>query len=292
MLETLQSRSGSAAHSANDGAVDDYAAAWTPDDIPYHEIDRERIRAEPHFFQVLAAASFVEITSDLYTQNLVEFFRPDEEVTSWLAGRWETEELRHGTALRRYVETAWPEFDWEATYRGFLAEYSNYISIDQLNETRTLEMASRCVVETGTAAFYRMLANLSPEPVLRQLTTAISLDEVRHYKHFYRFFLRYQEDERPGRMAVARALWGRIDEIDSEDAFCAFKHVSLARNPETTFRRGDFDGFLHNFRRIGKPHFPYEMAVRMLLKPLGLSPLVGRMLLPTATAATRFFWLR
>ena len=26
-------------------------------------------------------------------------------------------ELQHGAALRKYVETAWPDFDWEAGYR-------------------------------------------------------------------------------------------------------------------------------------------------------------------------------
>jgi hypothetical protein len=31
------------------------------------------------------------------------------------------------------------------------------------------------------------------------------------------------------------------------------------------------------------------MAVKMLLKPLGLNPLVGRAMLPAATSATRLF---
>jgi hypothetical protein len=279
-------------HQTNDAAIDEQESRWSPDDIPYHAMDRERIRAEPYYFIVLAASSFVEITSELYTRTLVDFFRPDSEVTDWLEQQWEAEELCHGSALKRYVQTAWPEFDWDATYRDFLAEYSQFCSVDQLAATRTLELASRCVVETGTAVFYRMLSNLSPEPVLRQLTAAISLDEVRHYKYFYRYFQRYRDRERPGRVAVARALWDRIDEIDTEDAFCAFKHVYLARNPGTAFNRSDFEGFLQAFGQYAKSQFPYDMAVRMLLKPLGFSPMVGRMLLPTATAATRLFWLR
>jgi hypothetical protein len=51
-------------------------------------------------------------------------YRGDDEVTAWLSQEWEPEELRHGAALRRYVETAWPEFDWNAAYRAFFAEYS------------------------------------------------------------------------------------------------------------------------------------------------------------------------
>jgi len=38
-------------------------------------------------------------------------------------------------------------------------------------------MAARCVVETGTAAFYRALAAMSPEPVLSKIAAAISTDE-------------------------------------------------------------------------------------------------------------------
>ncbi len=82
-------------------------------------------------------------------------------------------------------------------YRSFLAEFTRFCSVDQLAETRALEMAARCVVETSTAAFYRALSELRLEPVLRQIISEISADEVRHYKHFYRFFLRYREREHP-----------------------------------------------------------------------------------------------
>jgi hypothetical protein len=43
-------------------------------------------------------------------------------------------------------------------------------------------VAARCVVETGTATFYRMLSELSREPVLKHLAAEISADELRHYK--------------------------------------------------------------------------------------------------------------
>src|ERR1700730_1568303 len=69
----------------------------------------ERVREDALLFYILASASFLEITSDLYTRNLVEFFRRDSEVIEWLENGWESEELQHGAALKRYVETAWPE---------------------------------------------------------------------------------------------------------------------------------------------------------------------------------------
>ena len=70
-------------------------------------------------------------------------------MTDWLSGQWEPEELRHGAALKRYVQTAWPEFDWNAAYRGFFEEYSRCCGIEAFAGTRALELAARCVVETG-----------------------------------------------------------------------------------------------------------------------------------------------
>jgi hypothetical protein len=260
--------------------------------MPYNALAHDRVRGDTQLFYTVATSSFIEITSDLYTRNLVEFFRGDDEIVEWLQRGWEREELQHGAALRRYVETAWPEFDWPAAYARFMDEFSQFCSVDQLAPTRALEMAARCVVETGTAAFYRMLSEMSPEPVLQRVAANIRADEVRHYKYFYRHFLRYQALERPGRIAVMRTLWNRVGEVDAEDAFYAFKHVYLAHNPAAVFQRRDYEAFRDGFRRLATRHFPYGMAVKMLLKPLGLSGPVGRVVLPAATAATRFLLLR
>jgi hypothetical protein len=263
---------------------------WTVDDIPYHRTARERVRENRLLFYIVASAAFVEITSDVYTRNLVEYFRGDDEIVGWLERSWERDEVQHGVALKRYVQTVWPEFDWDGAYRSFLAEFMQFCKLDQLASTRALEMAARCVVETGTATFYRMLAEVSPEPVLREIASKISLDEVRHYKHFYRYFLRYGENERIGRCAVLRALWARIGEIDSEDAYYSFKHVYLARDPGIAFDKGAYRGFRDGIRRMGREHFPYAMATKMLLKPLDLCVPLSRIVIPTATAATRLLF--
>ena len=54
--------------------------------------------------------------------------------------------------------------------------------MEQLEESRALEIAARCVVETGTATFYTTLHACAREPVLKQLTGLIRRDEVRHYQ--------------------------------------------------------------------------------------------------------------
>jgi len=265
---------------------------WSIDEIRFQDLDHDEIHDDRQLLYMLAAASFIEITSDLYTGNLVAFYRGDDEITAWLSQQWEPEELQHGTALKRYVEAAWPEFDWSAGYRGFYAEYSRSCAVDLLAATQALELAARCVVETGTATFYRALSEMTAEPVLKQITANISLDEVRHYKYFYRFFLRYQAGEGTSRRAVLRTLWQRTTAVDVEDAFLAFKHVFLAANPGAEFQLGEYEAFRARIRKLAKRHYPYDMAVRMLLKPLALSAPIVRVIVPPIISAARFLLLR
>jgi hypothetical protein len=147
-------------------------------------------------------------------------------------------------------------------------------------------------VETGTATFYRALANMTHEPVLRRIASLIAADEVRHYKHFYRFFQRYHEYEKTSRLVIARTLWQRMTEVDVEDGFVALKHVFLASNPGTEFQLDNYNALRARSRRLAKQHYPYSMAVRMMLKPLALSPRVIRVIVPPIVSATQFFLLR
>lgn len=265
--------------------------SWAIDDIPFKEVDRDEVHEDRQLFLSLAAASFIEITSDLYTANLLAFYRGDDEVTAWLSGQWEPEELQHGAALKRYVETVWPKFDWDTAYREFFAEYSLLCSVELYAPTRTLELAARCVIETGTATLYRALSQMTHEPVLKRLATHIAADEVRHYKNFYRFFKRYHGCDRTSRLAVMRTLWQRVTEVDVEDAFLAFKHVFIATNPDVEFQLSDYSTFRAHVRRLVKRHYPFGMAVRMMLKPLELSPPVVRIIAPPITTAARLFVL-
>jgi hypothetical protein len=177
-------------------------------------------RDDDNLFHLATCASFIESGADLYTSNLVDYFRDDAEVFDWLRTQWEPEELQHGRALKSYVQHAWPDFDWDTAYRSFLDEYATYCKVELLAPTRALEMAARCVVETGTATYYTALARSTTEPVLRDLASRIAADEVSHYKHFYHFFRRYQEAERRGRARVLLTLGRRTLQLRSEDADC------------------------------------------------------------------------
>jgi hypothetical protein len=259
---------------------------WSLDDIPWHAIRHHAVAPSKGFFYLVASASLMESATDLYTENLIEYFADDEEVTAWLEDYWLPEELQHGRALRRYVEAAWPEFDWEPAFRRFVEEFRPFCDAS-LEPVRSLEMASRCVVETGTASYYTTLSRASPEPVLAVLTRRIVEDEVRHYKHFYRFFRKYREAENPSRAAVVPALWRRLRMTGGDDSFIVLKHVYCARYPGEPFNFAVYRDLRRECRSLVRDYFPHEMSVRMLLKPLGLGPRIQRTALPIAVALAR-----
>ncbi|MEM5428589.1 ferritin-like domain-containing protein [Cupriavidus oxalaticus] len=252
------------------------ARPWSVSDINYQAIEVERVRGDRDLFYLLVSASFIESGSDTYAGNLAAYYARVPDAASWLSEHWEAEELQHGLALRRYIEHVWPEFDWEAGYARFFDEYSQTCSIDQFEPTEALEMAARCVVETGTAAYYRALEQASDEPVLRDLTRRISNDEVRHYKHFYQFFNRFAGSERLGRMRVFRALARRLLEIKNEDAAIALRNVLRMERGVEEIPDQEVKALNSRVSAVIRKNLPIEMTVKMLLRPLHLRSGVER----------------
>ena len=250
---------------------------WSLDDIALDCVDIGRVRQSEELFLLLASASFIETGADLYTRNLVEQFHGDAEVSWWLTNRWEPEELQHGRALRAYVNHVWPEVDWQAAFAAFLADYSKGCTTDELEPTRGLEMAARCVVEMGTATFYGAICSLSDEPVLERLVGFIQQDEVRHYKHFFRYFKQDNELEHNTRATVFGALARRLLEIRRSDAECGLWHAYRARHPHASREGHEFRRAVTRTTGLVRRHYPAPMAIKMFLKPLALPPAVNRL---------------
>lgn len=244
------------------------APDWSLDEIPLAAVDPARVRAREDLFYLVTAASFVESGADLYSQILADQLQGDDEVVDWLNRHWRVEETRHGRALRAYGRHVWPEFDWDRAYAGFLRDYGRQCTTQALEPTPCLEMAARCVVETGTATFYQALAEQAGEPVLAGIASRIRADEIGHYKHFYRYFRAYGQRQPPGRLRVLAALGRRLLEARRGDGECALWHVYRVRQPTP-----DKAAFGRLSKRLGArvaDHYPARMAARMLLKPLDL----------------------
>lgn len=248
------------------------AMPWRLEDIDLSRIDPGLVKQDETLFFLLCSASFIESGSDLYTRNLVDYYRDDQDVADWLGLHWEPEELQHGRALRAYIEHVWPDFDWESAFNSFFGEYSQRCTLEEFEPTKALELAARCVVEMGTATLYRSLAEYSPEPVLRELTTHIRTDEVRHYKYFYLYFNRYNTLEGNGRMKVLGALVRRLLEIRNDDAECAIRHVLNHRDPAHANDKATIDRINADARRLVQRNVSADMSVKMFLKPLNLPP--------------------
>jgi hypothetical protein len=260
---------------------------WTLDDIDWSSLRRDLVADNEALFYLIATASFVEAATDLYTQNLVDYFSADAEITAWLTAHWLSEELQHGRALRRYVQLAWPDFDWDEAYQRFLPEFTQQCADDGVEKTRSREMASRCIVEMGTSSYYRTLSRMTDEPVLSELARRISDDEVRHYKHFYSYLKKYQQLEGQCRAGISGALWNRLRMIDGEDSRIAMRHVYKARNSGGALDDRMLKRMRRGWRAMIQAHFPHRMCVQMLLKPLGLGPRTHRVVLPVFEAIVR-----
>lgn len=242
-------------------------ARWS--DIDLSSIETAALAGHPRLFDLVVGASFIEISAAHYTRNLTEHFADHSAATRWLAEVWQIEEIGHGEILRAYAQRAWPEFAWEAAYADFFDEYSAACSTAALEPSRALEMAARCVIETGTATFYRMLADYAPEPVLRQIAARILRDEVRHYKHFRQYFLWYNQSERNGPLRVLGTLHQRLGEGESDDVWYAIKHIHRHRHghPPTL---AEYRALKQELRPVFRRYYPYGQAARMLLHVLGL----------------------
>ena len=255
---------------------------WNYTSMDYNAIACDRIRANGALFRLVAIASFIEITSDLYTKNLAVFYGDNETLRYWLTEVWEPEELQHGWALRRYIATVWPAFDWETAYNGFRKEYGSMCTIDALEPAQAGEMVARMVVETGTSTFYKALHAYAvdlEEPVLAQIAANISKDEIYHFERFETMFRHYNETRKLSRTEITRIIVGRLREASEEDIATALRYIQ----PDCAFET------LQSWKGYAKKYYPYSMAIKMLMRPLNLNPLVEKAVAASLRSSLKVF---
>lgn len=265
---------------------------WRLDDIDLDAIDTERVRNDEPLLLLLAASSFVEAASAVYSRNLLEHFAGDENISVWLAGRWEHEELQHGRALRAYIAKAWPGFRWERAYRAFFPDYTGRCTREELEPLCGLELVARCVVETGTATLYRSIHNYACDPVLRTITANISSDEVHHYRQFFQYFARYQITEQHSRYQILGALLRRAAELRASDMSCGLRHAfaewyGVAARPSPPFQE-----MKARVAALVRQHFPFELAAKMAVKPLAFPAAVRTIACYPVMFGVRWLMLR
>ncbi len=248
---------------------------WDYKKIDYESIDAKGLKDNKFLFDIVSTASFIEITSNVYEKNLAEFYKEDEELTKWLRNTWEPEEIQHGKSLRKYIKTIWKDFDWDKAYENFKKEYVPLCKLEYLQESEAREMLARMVVETGTSTFYKALSKYAKDlndPILEQLSINISKDEIYHFEIFEEAFKKYSKKENISKADIIKILYARLKEANSEDVKIAFNSI----NPDEKYEE-----FNKTVKKFAKKYYPYNMAIKMFIRPLALNRFVEN-----ATAAS------
>jgi rubrerythrin len=240
---------------------------WTLDDIPWDRFDLSRVDGE--ILSVVKAASMVEANGGDYATYLCRVFHDDAEFQR-VAREWAQEEVQHGAALARWAALADPGFDFDDAFRRFTDGFKIPLDVEKsVRGSRSGELVSRCIVETGTSSYYAALMEATDEPVLKEICRNIAADELRHYKLFYDHLRRYLKREKVGPFRRLMTALGRIRE--SEDDELAYAYYA-ANEPDATYDRSRYVN-IYSRRAYGyyKPHH-VQRGISMILKAVGLRP--------------------
>lgn len=240
---------------------------WTLENIAWDRFDPARVDGD--ILRIVKAASMVEQNGRDYAVYLNNVFAGDVEFQR-AADAWALEEVQHGQALRRWAELADPSWDFDACFRRFTDTFKLPLdATSSVRGSRTGELISRCIVETGTSSYYTALAEASDEPVLRQICGRIAADELRHYKLFYTHMKRYLGAERLGFWGRLRSGVGRILESEDDELACAYWAANFSGEPYT--RRPNSRAYARRAYGVYRRHH-IERGIAMVLKAVGLSP--------------------
>jgi rubrerythrin len=244
-------------------------AHWSLDDIPWHDFDASRARAD--LIALVKAACMVEHNGRDYGRYLCEVFKDDEEFRH-VAHQWAEEEVQHGQALRKWAELADPTFDFDRSFHIFTTGYHLPLDVKaSVRGSRVGELVARCVVETGTSSYYTAIRESTQEPVLQAICAHIAADEFRHYKLFYTYLKQYLHKENVGRVKRLAVALGRIAESEDDELSYAFyaAHQGLRGEP--------YDAQLCRNRYLGCAYAVYRHShvrqmTSMAFKVVGMKP--------------------
>ena len=258
-------------------------------DIDYDTIDTAKVKENHFLFYLLTIASYIEITSETYAKNLSEYYSDNPEALQWLNESWGQEEVQHGKALKSYIEHVWTTYPWEKGYARFLELYLPLCEVSAFEPTRGSEMIARMIVETGTSTAYRAFedyANSLDEPVLAELCHRIYKDEVNHYSYFDHYFSYYNKDEKLGRKKIFKVIASRLKDASDEDIELAYQSIYETEN-EAPFEASHYEKFKEELNQFAKKHYPYSMAIKMMMKPLDLNKTIEAATVPMIRGAMK-----
>lgn len=241
---------------------------WTIDDIPWAQFDPSKVDAD--IMRIVKAASLVEYNGRDYADYLCGVFHDDPEFQA-AARQWAEEEVQHGEVLARWAQLADPSFDSDSARQRFTDGFRVDVNATaSLRGSRSGELISRCMVETGTSSYYTALRSATEEPVLREICRNIAADELRHWKLFYTHLKRYLAQEKIGVLRRLAIALQRFRETEDDELSYAF-YVANDDIKEPYDRRAANRAYMRRAARYYQPE-TVERAVAMTFKAVGLKP--------------------
>ncbi|MFZ1992257.1 MAG: ferritin-like domain-containing protein [Alphaproteobacteria bacterium] len=245
---------------------------WTLDSIHWERFDRAKVN--PELLRAVKAASLVEGNASDYVTYLREVFKGDDETIARIE-QWGREEIQHGDALGRWAELADPSFSFAKAMEAFRAGYKVPPPKDggSVRGSRSGEMISRCVVESGTSSYYSAMRDATDEPVLKEIAANIAADEFRHYKLFYETLLKQKQERVPfwKRLLVAAS---RVSEAEDDELAYAFY---CGNTPAAEIGKAPYDrkqsahAYTDRVARMYRKHH-IKKAAQMIALAVGASP--------------------
>jgi len=243
---------------------------WNLDSIPWNTFDPSHV--DPQLLAFARGACLVEFNAETYTDYLCRVFRGDPELQAQLRA-WGAEEVRHGVALRKWVELADPHFDFEHSLAVFRAAYQQVPEDggDSIRGSKARELVARCMVEAGTTSYYSALKDAAEEPVYKEICRLIAQDEVCHFNLFRKALdKKYGPKEKLGFSSRFKVVMGRILETSDEELCFAYRAGNFPDAPIDQNRAREYSkDFMRRVSQLYKPEH-YGLIVGLTMKVLGI----------------------
>jgi hypothetical protein len=88
-----------------------------------------------------------------------------------------------------------------------------------------------------------------------------------------------KKEENLSKTDIIKVLYDRLKEINNEDIKIAFYAVNDDNE--------NYEKFLENIKKLAKKHYPYKMATKMFMRPLGLNSMIESAIASTISPAFR-----